>query len=119
MITAVSSPDAMLTCQQLQQAFMTAAASLDNSCGGNGDCAGIGGKSLQTCDCAAALYEYAVNGAAYQGSQAEAIANQFYAQCANETSVFGGCDESPVFTSCSNQHCLLQVQSCLGPDAGP
>ena len=117
---AVSTPDAALSCRDLQQAFATAAASLDTSCNGDADCAGIGGKGGNiTCDCAAALEPFAVNDASYTGSPAEAIEQEFFAQCATDTTVFGDCDGSPAFTACSNHVCVLQLQSCLGFDAGP
>jgi hypothetical protein len=128
-----AAPDASLTarCARLQDDYPAALAMVGRDCVGDQDCIVVGEQPYGTCDCAPAIGAcsgVAVNAAAYHGSTAETMVNEFASDCAvpfdvcRDGMVQCTCDCGPAKNlACSNQHCVSEDTSCLDPhpDAGP
>jgi hypothetical protein len=113
-----ATPDAQLTCPELSARFAMLASQLGRTCDTDVDCALAGGKlEPDNCDCTPDLPAYPVNGAAYEGSEAQAVEREYFARCAAESGV---CDQTPTWTRCEAHVCeSYGGGSCLDQDAGP
>ena len=110
------------SCRDLADQFQTLGSQIDRNCIADSDCMLIGDKLYEdTCDCELALPPFAVNAAAYQGSQAQQLADTYFAQCQGDPSAEFICDESPLSVYCSaNDICQASGgDQCFLPDAAP